>query len=106
MIDRLSNTIPSVTIGTTAAASAEILLGPYAGGMLFVPTGETVVTLTWYAAEKPGGTYLLAYDEDNVAITQTVAAGHANAMPSALFGCRAVKAVGDAAGTMAISMKA
>lgn len=105
MLDRLSNTVISVTVDTTAAACEEIIFGSYAGAILFIPTGSSVTSLTWYVAEKPGGTYLAANDEDGVAVTQTVAAAKAYALPSALYGARALKAVSDAAGSFAISMK-
>ena len=105
MLERFSNTIPSVTVDTTAAACQEIPFGPYAGGMLFIPAGSSVTTLTWWAAEEPGGTYLAASDEDGTAITQTVAAGKSYQLPLALYGCRALKAVSDAAGVMGVSLK-
>ena len=105
MLDRLSNTLVSVSVDTTVAACEEILFGPYAGAIVFVPTGSSITTLTWYVAEKAGGTYLAAYDEDGVAVTQTVAAAKAYALPAALYAARALKAVGDAAGTIAISVK-
>ena len=105
MLDRFTTTIPSVTVATAVANSEEIMSGSYAGGMIFVPSGSTITTITWYAAEKAGGTYLAAYDADGVALTQTVAASKAYEIPAALFGCRAIKAVGNAAGTLAISLK-
>ena len=108
MMDRLSNTIIEITAGVTAAASTEIMFASYAGGMVFLPAGVGVTTITWYVAEKPGGTMLVAYDEDGVAITQTVSHTKAYAIPSALFGARAVKAVASAgtASTIIVSLKA
>lgn len=108
MLERLSNTIITVTSGVTAAASTEIIFGSYAGGMVFLPAGVGVTTITWYAAEQPGGTYLVAYDEDGVAVTQTVSHTKAYAIPSALHGARAIKAVASAgtASTIIASLKA
>jgi len=107
MLDRLSNTLVAVTAGVTAAASDEIIYGSYAGGMVFLPADVGVTTITWYAAEKPGGTYLVAYDEDGVAVTQTVSHTKAYAIPAALYGARALKAVASAgtASTIIISVK-
>jgi hypothetical protein len=105
MLDRLSQTIASVTVATAVASSEEIRLSSYAGGMIFVPAGSSITTLTWYAAEKPDGTYLVAYDEDNIAVTQTVQAGRCYPIPSALFGCRAIKAVDAAGGYLLVSLK-
>lgn len=105
MLDRLSSTLVEVTVDTTAAASEEINYGGYSGGMVFIPAGSSVTTLTWWAAEKPGGTYLAAQDRDSDAITQTVAASESHPIPIDLYGCRAIKAVTNAAGTMAVSLK-
>lgn len=105
MIDRLSTTLSEVTVETTLASCEEIGFGSFAGGMIFVPVGSSITSLTWYAAESPGGTYLAANDEDGNAITQTVAAEAAYQLPLALYGCRALKAFGDAAGTILISLK-
>lgn len=104
MLQRFHTTIPSVTIDTTAAACEEIPFGSYAGGEIFFGT-TGVSTLTWWVAEKMGGTYVAAYDEDGVAVTQTVSSSKAYPIPSALFGAAALKAVGDVAGTMAVSLK-
>lgn len=108
MIERHSVTIPSVTVDTTAAASEEIRIGCYSGGYVIIPTtlGASVTSLTWYVAEKAGGTYVAAYDEDGTAITQTVSHTKAYAIPSALFGAVAVKIVTNAAGTLAVTLKA
>jgi hypothetical protein len=108
MLERFSTTIVTVTSGVTAAASDEILFGSYAGGIVFLPAGVGVTTITWYVAEKPGGTYLLAYDEDGTAVTQTVSHTKAYAIPAALYGARAIKAVASAgtASTIIVSLKA
>lgn len=106
MLERFASTIPSVTLTTSSTTTEEIRLGNYSGGFVFIPAGSSVTTLTWWVAEKASGTYFAAYDEDNAAITQTVAASQANAIPSALFGAMAIKAVSNAAGTMAVSLKA
>lgn len=105
MLDRLSNTFLSVTVDTTSGASEEILCGSYAGGIVFVPSGSSITTITWYVAEKPGGTYLVLLDDSGGSIVQTVAAGYAYALPAALFGARAAKAVGNAAGSVALTLK-
>ena len=106
-MDRFCNTI-TYSSGVTAAASDEIPFGPYAGGILFIPAGEGVTTITWYAAEKPGGTYLPLSDEDGTAVTQTVVHTNAYAIPAAAYGARALKAVASAgtASTIYLTMKA
>lgn len=105
MLQRVSNTVPAVTIATSVASSQELFFGNYGGGMIHIPTGSSITTLTWYVADKPGGTYLAAYDEAGTQLQQTVGDGKAYAIPLGLFGCAAVKVVGDAGGTAAITLK-
>jgi len=76
-----------------------------AGGRYQVPAGSSIAALTWYDAPVPGGTYVAAYDEFVAAITQVVAAGNSYEIPTALAGAGAIKAVGDAAGTIIVSLK-
>ena len=105
MLDRLSVTITSHTVSTTAATTDEIKFGPYAGGMISIPVGSSITTLTWNTADEPGGTYLPASDEGGAAITQTVSAGKAYQIPTALYGAHAIKPVVNSAGTVGLSLK-
>ena len=98
MLDRLSTSIASVTVGASAAASEEIGMGSYSMGVFFIPSDAgAVASITWYVAEKLGGTYLALTDEFASAVLQTVTAGNAYQLPSALAVAVAVKAVGDVA---------
>lgn len=106
MIQRFSAQIPTITLNTATSTTDELRLGSYAGGFLFFDASSTITSLTWYVAEKPDGTYLAAYDEDGVAITQTVASDGAYAIPSALFGAVVAKAVSDAEDEVAVCLKA
>lgn len=101
----ISNPIDSVTVGTTAAASEEIIYSDRAGGRFQVPAGSSITSITWYDAPKSGGTFVPASDEYGVAIVQTVAAGKSYEIPTSLAGAGALKAVGDAAGAIAVYMK-
>lgn len=120
MIERTTKTVNNVAVGTTLPASAEIELEGYGSGTVFIPVGSAITTLTWngaqQAADQPAGpqgpanaqTYLPLYDATlagGLAQAQTVAAGHAVQIPPAVFGCAAVKIVGNAAGTVSISLK-
>jgi hypothetical protein len=105
MIDRFNVTLSGVTIAAAVANSTEILFGPYAGATFFVPAGSSLTSITWYAADVPGGTYLPVYDENSVLCRQTVAAGQAYQLPTALFGCRAIKGVDAGGGTISITPK-
>jgi len=105
MLNRFSARVESLTVGTSAAASSELVMSEFAMGMFFVPAGSSITTITWYAAVKAGGTYFAAYDEFVSAITQVVSASKAYQLPSGLCGAAAIKAVGDAAGTIAVVLK-
>ena len=59
----ISNPIDSVTVGTTAAASEEIIYSDRAGGRFQVPAGSSITSITWYDAPKSGGTFVPASDE-------------------------------------------
>lgn len=106
MLARSAVRMASVTVGLTAAASKEVSLEQFAGGVVYVPTGETVVTLTYYTAPVAGGTYLALYDEDGVAVTQTVSDAKAYALPAAVWGCGFIKIAGNAAATVDLYLKA
>jgi hypothetical protein len=108
MLERFSVSIPSVALTAAIATTEEIKLGMYSGGFVYLPTtaAASVTTLTWWVADKAGGTYQPAYDEDGTTIVQTVAHTRAHAIPSALFGAVAIKAVANAAGTVSLTLKA
>ena len=100
-----SVTMKEVTVGDAVADSEAIDYGSYASGMVFIPAGSSITALTWHACETINGTYLAAEDASSAAVTQTVAASQAHPIPVALLGCRYIKAVGDAAGVMGVTLK-
>lgn len=103
---RRPKTISDVQVDTVLADAQEIMVGDYIVGMVFVPAASPLTSLTWHAAPARGGTYLPAYDVDGLPIVQAVAAGRAYPLPVDLAGCRALKAVGNADGTVHVSLKA
>ena len=105
-LHRFSTNLSSISVTTAVSTSKEILYGEYTSGEVFVAAGSAVVTLTWHVAPEAGGTYLPASDYDGVAVTQTVAHTNAYPIPLALIGSRALKVVGNATGTIDISLKA
>ena len=93
MLQRYSTSIPSVTVDDSSIDdSEEILFGGYSMGIFVVPTGSSITEITWYVAEKPGGTYLALTDELGNAVVQTVSGGNAYQLPTALCGANAIKA--------------
>ena len=104
-INRFSSAL-SLTIGTTTAATDALLFGEFTMGMIHVPAGASVATLTWYTCATEKGTYLAAYDEHGLAVTQTVAAERAYPIPLSLAGAAFLKPVGDVAQEASVVLKA
>lgn len=77
----------------------------YSGGMVYIPNGSSITTLTFWAAPKPDGTYEPLKDSSNNAVTRTVAADGAYALPDECFGAGAIKMVANASGTVSLSLK-
>jgi hypothetical protein len=108
MLERFSVSIPSVALTAAIATTTEIRLGTYTGGFVYLNSTDaaSVTTLTWWAADKAGGTYHPAYDEDGTTIVQTVAHTRAVAIPADMFGAVAAKIVVNVAGTVSMTLKA
>lgn len=102
---RFSVNIPEVAVGTAIGDSQAIGYGPFASGMVYVPAGSSLTTLTWHACETADGTYLEAEDASSTAVTQTVAAGQAHPIPESLIGAQFLKITGNAAGTVGVTLK-
>ena len=102
---RFSSTIISCVIGTTVAQSSLIHFGEFESGMIFVPAGSSLTTLTWYSSHTSENSDMLpAYDSAG-AIVQTVAAGRSYPIPESLKGTRYLKATGNASGAISCTLK-
>lgn len=88
----------------TDATSPEIDISKFASGEVVIPTGKTVVTLTYYIVQ-PTGVYYAAQDATPAAITQTVAADKAYPLPAALFGAARIQIRGNVADLIGITLK-
>lgn len=95
----------TVTVDSTLADAEEICYTDQAGGRFHVPTGSSITSITWYDATTSGGTFRASYDEYGSAVTQTVSAAKSYAIPAALAGAAFLKAVGDADGTIDVTLK-
>ena len=108
IIEKHSSVYPSYAVKTssTDADLKEVLVGSMSTGMVYVPSGSSITTLTFYAAEKSGGTFLPAYTYDGTAAAITsITAGRAYEFPPGLYAAEVLKIVGNAAGTIAITLK-
>lgn len=107
------STNQEVAVTTSLATTQEIPYGEFAGGVVHVPNGSSITSLTWHSSHKQGGDYEPAMHSVNehvtpitfVATVQTVAADGAYPIPVELVGSAALKIVGDAAGTVYVSFK-
>jgi hypothetical protein len=92
---------------TASSATSEEIKFQARGGQVHIPAASSITSLTWYTAEKSGGTYMPAYTEDGTtAVTQTsLQASRSYPIPSSLFGASWIKAVGNAAGSVHIAQK-
>lgn len=101
---RYAATMPDITVATAVANSQTIGYGPFASGMVHVPTGSSITTLTWHASVDDS-TYEAAEDSASAAVTQAVAGGQAHPIPAALAGAKYIRATANAAGTIGVTLK-
>lgn len=101
---KYSASIGTVAVATSVANSNAISFGDFEFGMVFVPNGSSLTTLTWHTSTDVNGTYLAAHNASG-AITQTVAADRAYPIPADLVGARFLKITGNAAGVVGVTLK-
>jgi len=102
---RYSTSIDTVAVSDAVATSEAINYGDYEMGMVYIPSGSSLTTLTWHASTGINGEYLAADDAAGAAVVQTVAAGQAHPIPAALSGARFLKITGNAQGVVGITLK-
>jgi hypothetical protein len=101
---KYSISIDSVTVDTAVGVSTAIGYGDFEKGMVHVPAGSSLTTLTWHASNYINGTYLPVNNASG-AVTQTVSAGKAYPIPSDVIGAQFLKITGNAAGVVGVSLK-
>lgn len=101
---KYSVSIDSVDVGTVTGQSTVINYGDFESGMVHIPTGSSLTTLTWNVSSSEGGTYIPARNADG-AITQTVSGGNAYPIPSDLRGARFLKITGDGDEIVSVTLK-
>lgn len=105
----------------TDATSPEIPVTAVGLGMVYIPAGSTITTLTLFASPRPSASpdpltsaaktqpALIWYPLTNLlgdAIVMTVAAGNCYALPSDCFGAGAIQMRANVSGTVEVSFKA
>ena len=86
----------SVDLGSATAWQA----GSFAGGIISIPTGSTLTSLTFYHSDTEDGTYLPLHDSSGTATTLTCAADKSYVQPQDCNSAVHLKVIGNAAGTI------
>lgn len=102
-------------LNTALGTTPELRMENMAGGIINIPTGSSITSLTWYAAviqsDTPGSpnsaaqVFLPAHNSAGTATTQTVAGGNSYQIPVELFGAASLKCVVNVAGVVEICLK-
>lgn len=95
----------TVTVSASIGSCTPISFGDFASASIIVPSGSSLGTLTFYGCETLTGTYVQIYDSSNAAVSRTVGASRAYALPDECFGFRFLKIVGDTSGTVLVNCK-
>ena len=85
---------------TAQDTTAEIDKQGFAFGSVSVPNNSSITTITYYSALNVGGTAFPLYDQDGVAVAQTVAEDRVYELPGAIAGTKLLVPVVNAAGTL------
>lgn len=99
-----SVSISGVVVAVAEASSKAIPYSDFEKGMVHVPAGSSLTTLTWHVSASERGTYLPAYNSAG-AITQTVQGGRSYPIPSDLQGANYLKITGNASGSVDVTLK-
>ena len=86
----------TAALTNSPTTTAELNIEAFTMGCVRNVTGSAV-TVTYWAAMTPGGSAAPLYDEDSVAVTQTLASNSMTALPSAIAGVPHLIPVSDAA---------
>jgi hypothetical protein len=104
-IERLNSVTGSIVATASASTSPKIPFGASAGGVIIVDSVSSATTITWHVAFDAEATPR-QINADGAAVTTTIAAGQAYAMPDALFAAPFVVAVVNAGtATFRMSLK-
>jgi len=90
----------AVTVSATLASCKAFPMGSFCGGIIEIPTGSSVTSLTFYHGMTETGDFWPLHDSDGNAITMTVAADKAYSQPDDLNEAVYVKAVANTDGTI------
>lgn len=105
---KYSVSIDSIVVDTAVGDSNAINYSDFESGMVHIPDGSSLTSLTWYVSSSENGTYLPARNTIEMGSGPTshvVSDGNAYPIPNNLRGARFLKIVGDAAGVVGVTLK-
>lgn len=114
MIERICRSWQALSLTAALNTSPPINFEGFSGGMIGIPAGSPITSLTWYSApaittnesaDTQPGTFLPANNSAGTATVQTVVAGKAYQIPVELFGAAYVACVVNSAGPVDITLK-
>ena len=94
-----NDVLPSITVSDDKDNSDAIVFSGFTKGVVLVPNGSSITSLTYWISSTEDGTYTQLYNAGS-AISTTVAADRTYALASAIEGAAFLKLQGDAAGTV------
>ena len=100
-----SVSVPVLAVSDSVAGSGTIRYDNAQSGMVYVPAGSSLTSLTWHASLFEEGPYIAADDSAGAALVQTVAAGQAHPIPAALQGAMFLRITGNVAGEVGYTLK-
>jgi hypothetical protein len=85
----------TITVAITPENSTEIDFRDFAGGSFGVDenAGGSAYAIWYHVASKPGGTFRMLCDEDNIPIAHLISPNRSYALPEELYGFGAFKLV-------------
>jgi len=97
--------VESVVVATDEDDSGEYICSGR-GGLVIIPEGSSITSITYYTAEKQGGTRVPLNDKDGEAVAQTgLSDGNAYDMPAEVYGCRVLYLKGNVAGEVFLTSR-
>ena len=100
-----SVSVASLAVATAVTGSGTIKYENARSGVVYVPAGSSLTSLTWHASLSEDGPYVAAEDASSAALVQVVAAGQAHPIPAVLEGAMFLRVTGDVAGEIGYTLK-
>lgn len=95
----------NIAVGATEGAAQLIDVRGFGTGIIHIPSGSSLTTITVYECGERDGTYQPLRGGTNSAVTLTVTAGTARCFPDELYACDFIKLVGNVAASCPVHFK-